>query len=97
MSRIPPLPQTPNYLLGLLTVACFGGPLVLWLAVRGGSSGEWPPDRAIEWGVFGLVILAAAALFVACITIGWWYPWPGRGRDEAERGGLQPGLRNPES
>jgi hypothetical protein len=80
MSRIPPLPRTPNALLGLLTLVCFGGPLALWLVVRGGESGEWPPDRAVEWGAFGLLVVAAAALFLACLTVGWWYPWPGRDR-----------------
>jgi uncharacterized membrane protein YedE/YeeE len=77
MRRFPPLPHLPNVLLGLLTLVCFGGPLTMLLVVRGGSSSEWPPDRAIEWIVAGLVCLAAAALFLACITIGWWYSWPG--------------------
>jgi hypothetical protein len=85
MSRIPPLPRLPNALLGLLTLACFGGPLALWLTVRGGPSGNWPPDRAIEWVVFALVSAFAAALFVACVTVGWWYPWPGRDRARPDR------------
>jgi hypothetical protein len=83
MSRIPPLPRLPNVLLGLLSVICFGGPLPVWLVLGGGTSGVWPPDRPIEWLVVGVVITAAAALFVACITVGWWYPWPGRGRGRA--------------
>src|SRR5262245_57082677 len=70
MRRLPPLPRLPNALLGLLTLDCFGGPLVLWLVVRGGASVEWPPDRAIEWLVAGVVVTSAAALFLACITIG---------------------------
>lgn len=80
MSRIPPLPRLPNALLGLLTLACFGGPMALWLVLRGGASDEWPPDRAIEWLVAGLVIASAVGLFLACVTVGWWYPWQGRGR-----------------
>jgi hypothetical protein len=78
MRRIPALPWLPNTLLGLLTLVCFGGPLAIFLVVRGGSSSQWPPDRTIEWVVAGLVCTAASALFLACITIGWWYPWPGR-------------------
>ena len=85
MSRTPRLPRLPNALLGLLTVNCFGGPLLLWLVVRGGSSGEWPPDRVVEWLVLGLVVIAGAGLFLACITVGWWYPWPGREGREAGR------------
>ena len=92
MRRIPPLPRLPNALLGLLTLDCFGGPLALWLVVRGGASGEWPPDRAIEWLVAGVVVTSAAALFLACITIGWWYPWPGRRRTQAGPGRIVSGL-----
>ena len=77
MSRIPPCPGCPYALLGLLTLACFGGPLAMWLVVRGGSSGEWPPDRAIEWVIVALVSTSAAALFLACVTVGWWYPLAG--------------------
>jgi heme A synthase len=85
MSRIPPLPRLPIALLGLLTLACFGGPLGMWLVVRGGSSGEWPPDRAVEWVVVALVSGSAAALFLACITVGWWYPRLGRDKARPER------------
>lgn len=83
MRRIPPLPRLPNALLGLLTLVCFGGPLALWLVVRGGSSADWPPDRAVEWGAFVLVASSGVVLFVACVTVGWWYPWPDRGRGRA--------------
>ena len=85
MSRIPPLPRLPNALLGLLTLACFGGPIVMWFVIRGGSSGDWPPDRIIEWIVVGLVCIATAGLFVACVTVGWWYPWPHRSKGRTER------------
>jgi hypothetical protein len=84
MSRVPPLPWLPNALLGLLTLACFGGPFAL-LIVRGGPSGDWPPDRAIEWIVIGLVFTLTAALFITCVTVGWWYPWPGRGKEPPDR------------
>ena len=85
MRSIPPLPRLPNALLGMLTVVCFGGPLALWLVVRGGSSGEWPPDRVVEWLVLGLVVIAGSGLYLACITVGWWYRWPGREGREAGR------------
>ncbi len=79
MSRMSPLPRLPFALLGLLTLACFGGPFAL-LVVRGGPSGDWPPDRPVEWIVIAAVLLAVLALFVACVTVGRWYPWPNRGR-----------------
>lgn len=96
MSRFPDLPRLPNALLGLLTLSCFGGPLALWLVLRGGPSGEWPPDRAVEWLVAALVILATSGLFLACITIGWWYPWPGHAtRQPGSRAPQTPGTSGP--
>jgi hypothetical protein len=68
-------PRLPYALLGLLTLACFGGPFFL-LVVRGGERGDWPPDRPIEWIVVALVFAITAGLFVACITLGLWYRWP---------------------
>ena len=49
------------------------------------SSGEvpspyWPPDRPLEWFTIALVLVLFAVLFVACVTIGWWYPPPRRGK-----------------
>jgi hypothetical protein len=84
MSRIPPLPRLPYALLGLLTLACFGGPFAL-LIVRGGERSDWPPDRAIEWVVIALVFVATAALFIACVTLGWWYRQPRRDTEIAGR------------
>jgi hypothetical protein len=84
MRRIPPLPWLPNALLGLLTLACFGGPFAL-LIIRGGPSGDWPPDRIVEWVVLALVFTSTAVLFVACVTVMWWYPWPGQGKEPPER------------
>lgn len=85
MSGIPPLPRLPYLVLGLLTLDCFVGPLALGLILRGGASGAWPPDRPIEWIVAGLVTASAAALFLACLTVRWWYPWASRGEREAGR------------
>jgi hypothetical protein len=60
-----------------MTLVSFGGPFVMLVIVRGGASANWPPDRPVEWFTIGLVLSLAIALFVACVSIGWWYP-PGR-------------------
>jgi uncharacterized membrane protein YedE/YeeE len=75
MSRIPPLPRLPYFLLGALTLVSFGGPVAMYAAIRGGPSADWPPDRLGEWVVIGLVLGLAIVLFAACVTVGWWYPW----------------------
>jgi hypothetical protein len=80
MNRVPPLPRLPFLLLGWLTVVSFGGPLALLLIVRGGPRADLPPDRPVEWIVIALVFGLFLVLFVACISIGWWYPWPRRGQ-----------------
>lgn len=73
MSTQQPLPRLPYVLLVAMTLVSFVGPFVLFAALRGGASGKWPPDRPVEWvvviTVFGLVI----GLFLACVSIGWWY------------------------
>jgi hypothetical protein len=74
MRRVPRVPRLPYLLLGALTLVAFGGPLAVLVIVRGGSSTRWPPDRAVEWIVIGLVFGLAVALFFACVSIGWWYP-----------------------
>jgi hypothetical protein len=74
MSRVPPVPRMPYLLLGGLTLVSFGGPFAMLVIVRGGPSARWPPDRAVEWVVIGLVFTLAAALFSACVSLGWWYP-----------------------
>jgi hypothetical protein len=100
MSRMPPLPRLPFALLGLLTLASFGGPFAL-LIVRGGDHNGWPPDRAIEWIVIALVFTTTTALFVACVTIGWWYRHPSRFKGGHDRRGSAPvpeaGLGSPSS
>jgi hypothetical protein len=73
MSTIPPLPRLPYVLLGAMTFASFGGPFVILAVVRGGASETWPPDRPVEWITIGFVISLAIALFLACVTISWWY------------------------
>ncbi len=75
MRRIPPIPRLPYFLLAALTLVSFGGPFAMFVVVRAGPRPDWPPDRVVEWVVIGLVIGLAIALFSACVTIGWWYPW----------------------
>jgi hypothetical protein len=98
MSRMPPLPRLPMLLLGLLTLACFGGPFAL-LVVLGGPSRDWPPDRPVEWIVIAAVLAAVVSLFVACVTVGWWYPWPhrARGTDRPSEPEAAPGVGHPSS
>ena len=76
MNRIPRSPLCPTVLLGAMTLVSFGGPFVVFVVIRGGSSADWPPDRPLEWITIGVVFGLVIALFVACVTIGWWYPWP---------------------
>ena len=73
MSAKQPLPRLPYFLLGGLTCASFGGPFVILMVVRGGSSARWPPDRPVEWAAIALVFGLVVALFLACVSIGWWY------------------------
>lgn len=69
----PPRPPTaPLVALGLMTLASFGGPLAIFLAVRGGPRPDWPPDRPVEWLVLGAVCGAVVVLMAACVTCGLW-------------------------
>lgn len=53
-------------LLGVMTVASFGGPLLIGGVLKGGKSPDWPPDRSVEWvafaGTTGLVLAVMAGL-----------------------------------
>jgi hypothetical protein len=60
----------PFVLLGALTVATLGGPLVIFLTLRGGTRTQWPPDRPVEWWTFGLCISFYVALLAACLLVG---------------------------
>jgi uncharacterized membrane protein YedE/YeeE len=73
MSRNEPGARLPYFLLGAMTFVSFGGPFAVFLVMRGGLRPDWPPDRPVEWIVIGTVIGLAVALFIACLTIGWWY------------------------
>ena len=80
MTQVPPMPRLPLILLGLLTLGTFGGPVLMLVVVRGGPSAGWPPDRTVEWVVIAVVMTLVVSLFIACVTIGLWYPWPHRDR-----------------
>jgi hypothetical protein len=66
----PPLGWTPFVLLGLLTLGTVGGPLAIFLTLRGGSQPEWPPDRPVEWWMFGGTIVGYLLLLTACLLLG---------------------------
>ena len=51
-------------LLGLLTLATFGGYFLIGHVLAGGASPRWPPDRPVEWGVFAGVTGAVAGLIL---------------------------------
>ncbi len=64
------LPRGPYVLLGLLTLATFAGPVAIVASLRGGASREWPPDRPVEWWIFGLTTGAVVILMAACLGLG---------------------------
>jgi hypothetical protein len=68
MSQRPP--RTPYVLLGLLTLLTGGGPVLIYRSIGGGANPRWPPDRPVEWGVFGGVVGTYVVLMGACLVIG---------------------------
>ena len=64
------LPRGPFVLLGLMTLVTFAGPVAIVATLRGGASREWPPDRAVEWWVFGLTTGLVVVLMAACLRLG---------------------------
>ncbi len=73
MKAADPLPRLPYVLLAAMTVVSFGGPFVIVGVIWGGDSAGWPPDRPIEWVTIGLVLALFLVLFVACVSIRFWY------------------------
>ena len=61
-------PKLPLVLLGLMTVATFGGPFVLALVISGGRRSSWPPDRPVEWCAFVLICGGVVVLMTACVA-----------------------------
>jgi hypothetical protein len=70
----------PYFLLGVMSLVSFGGPFLVLVVVQGGASPVWPPDRHIEWITIAVVLGLFAVFFLACITMGWWYPPLRRGK-----------------
>jgi hypothetical protein len=70
----PPLGWTPFVLLGLLTLGTFGGPLAIFLTLRGGIRSQWPPDRKVEWWIFGGTIVGYLVLLAVVLVVGL-YRW----------------------
>jgi hypothetical protein len=67
---VPPYSWTPYVLLGFLTVATLGGPLAIFMTLRGGTQPEWPPDRPVEWWTLGLTIAGYLALLTSVLLYG---------------------------
>ena len=65
-----PLRRWPFVLLGLMTIASFGGPIGIVAILRGGDHAGWPPDRPVEWLAFSAICGLVAALMVACLALG---------------------------
>jgi hypothetical protein len=65
-----PRTTAPFVLLGLMTVASFGGPFLIFVTIQGGERPGWPPDRPIEWWMFGLITGLVAVLMIACLALG---------------------------
>ncbi|MFO0890712.1 MAG: hypothetical protein U0790_16405 [Isosphaeraceae bacterium] len=73
MNAAAPLPRLPYVLLLLMSLVSFGGPFVIFAALRGGDSTGWPPDRAWEWAVIAVVMVLFLGLFAACVSIRLWF------------------------
>ncbi len=67
---MPPVRKLPFILLGLMTALVFMGPFAIFLIMRGGTHGQWPPDRPVEWITFVAIVGLVAALMIACLGIG---------------------------
>ncbi len=65
----PRLPRLPFVLLGAMTLATFGGPLLIGASLRGGQRPEWPPDRPVEWATLLGVSGTVAGLMLACLSL----------------------------
>ena len=89
------LPALPYVLLVAMTLVSFGGPVAMLLMIRGGSSADWPPDRAIEWLTIGAIFGLFITIFIACVSISLWYAVGGNVSANADTRRTDPGL--PES
>lgn len=62
--------RLPLVLLGVMTIATVGGPLGVFVVLRGGVEPAWPPDRPVEWVVLIGTCLLVAALMIVVIGLG---------------------------
>lgn len=65
-----PVRRLPYVLLGLMTLASFGGPFGIVAILQGGERPGWPPDRPVEWVAFAAICGLVAALMIACLALG---------------------------
>ena len=65
-------PKAPLVMLGLLSIAAFAGPFLIYLTIRGGDREVWPPDRPVEWVTLVGVSALVVGLMVGCLTSGKW-------------------------
>jgi hypothetical protein len=72
-------------LLGLLTLATFGGYFLIGHVLRGGASPAWPPDRPVEWGTFAGVTGAVIGLILGLAVI-WLMSMAGLRKEQRARG-----------
>ena len=75
-TRPAPPSRAAYALLGAMTLVSFAGPFAIALALRGGDSPRWPPDRPAERAVVGGVFAVFAACLLGCLTVRLWLPRP---------------------
>jgi hypothetical protein len=61
--------RLPFLLLGLMTLAAFGGPVVFGLVLHGGDRPDWPPDRPVEWWTLAIVTALVVVMMAASIAL----------------------------
>ncbi|MEO6811405.1 MAG: hypothetical protein ABI353_20025 [Isosphaeraceae bacterium] len=61
--------RLPFILLGLMTLAAFGGPVVFGLVLQGGPRPDWPPDRPVEWWTLAGVTAMVLVMMTASIAL----------------------------
>ena len=60
--------RLPLVMLGVMSIAAFGGPFLVRTVLAGGSNRQWPPDRPIEWYVLiGTCSLVAAMMVLLLV------------------------------
>ncbi len=70
-------PRLGLLLLGLLSLACFGGPFLIAGTCGGGTRPGWPPDRPVEWAVLIGTVATVVVLLGLCLNLARGQPRPG--------------------